>query len=135
MSDGVCTAWEQTVAKLAYDWKGSTWRMQACGMPIPLEPVDLSPPVGLDVMMRGAGYGSYPTKDVGACIAQGESILKHRDVAAGKSSTEQMQCLDRTEEKVLVNFSVTKACEPGKDPNAAGSCKVTHTVKDKPRTP
>jgi len=73
---------------------------------------------------------SWPTESQEACIAQGTRMLDLREVKAGEKITaDGFKCVDRESDKVTVDFSVTRECAAGKDPQAPGSCTSTATIK------
>lgn len=133
----VCSRFEKLAAWSDAFLNNDYASVQRCGMalppesitgPLPLQQFSTSFPPDLPVIMKGGGV-AFPTKDIAACEGQAQKLVNGYDVAAGKSRTTNFRCMDQGEEKVLVDFSVTKSCEAGQDPAKAASCNTTVTRK------
>ncbi len=128
----VCSKFELVAAKLLGMHPATLFE---CTVPVkPMDPLDLSPPRGMDTEMRWRGV-VWPTETVEACKAQGVKLAEVKDIKAGQSVREDgFKCVDAKTGETKVDFSVLRSCVADKDPAAPGSCKSEVVVKPKPAT-
>lgn len=122
----VCGAF-QNLAGLALGVHPAT--LFACEQPpSPIEQVSLAPGSDLPVDMKTVAGGkqlSWPVVSAAACMTEAKDLSRAWDVKAGEAQSRNFACVDRESDKVLVDFSVIRSCEPGKDPAAKGSCTTS----------
>lgn len=121
----VCNTF-QNLASLALGVNPAT--LFKCEQPPSAIPqLNLAPGSDLPVDMKTAGGGgklSWPVVSAEACVAVAKDLAKAWDVKAGAEQSRNFTCVDRETDKVLVDFSVIRSCETGKDPAVKGSCSI-----------